>query len=194
MNYNHNLSLSTLILAGGKSSRMGQDKALLNWDGTPLLTRVYHAASDCCDQVYILTPWPDRYQSILPTNCQFILESNPNQGPLVGLAFGLTQISTNWVLLLACDLPLLKPDILQNWANQLTELPANILAFVPRKDELWEPLCAFYRQAALPELQQFIHQGGRSFQTWLKKVPVQAISVSQDCSEMLKNCNTPADL
>lgn len=191
---NKNFPASALILAGGKSSRMGQDKALIPWHGVPMLTRVCEVASECCQQVYVLTPWQERYQDIVTKNCQFLLETNPYRGPLIGLIDGLLQINSDWVLLLACDLPILDVNIINNWINQLTELPSDVLAFVPRQGELWEPLCGFYRRESLPELQKFIEQGGRSFQSWLSRVPVQVIPVSEQGRNMLFNCNTPTDL
>ncbi len=191
---NKNIPASALILAGGKSSRMGQDKALVPWNEIPMLTRVCQIASQCCHQVYLLTPWQERYQDIVTQNCRFLLESNPGQGPLVGLADGLSQINTDWVLLLACDLPSLDANIIQNWIARLIELPTDVLAFVPRQGEMWEPLCGFYRRESLPELQKFIQQGGRSFQSWLSQIPTQAIPVSEQEKNMLFNCNTPTDL
>lgn len=194
MNHDNSISVAAVILAGGKSSRMGEDKALILWDGTPLLQRVCKVAAECCHSVYLLTPWPDRYPAIFTGKSKFLLESNPGRGPLVGLAEGLAQISADWVLLLACDLPLLDPTIINSWVSQLSQLPDDVLAFVPKQGELWQPLCAFYRHQALPELQKFIQQGGRSFQSWLERVPVQAITVTEQCRDMLWNCNTPADL
>ncbi len=187
--------LSAVILAGGKSSRMGQDKALIPWDGIPLLGRVYQVASQCCQQVYILTPWPQRYQEILSgQNYQFLVESNPGQGPLVALAQALTEIPTEWFLLLACDLPLLQVEIIRDWTERLNNIPGSILATVPQQETFWQPTCGFYRREALPALQEFIQQGGRSFQTWLEQIPVEPILVDEQGSNMLFNCNTPMDL
>lgn len=56
----------------------------------------------------------------------------------------------------------------------------------------WEPLCGFYRRRCLPQLLEFINQGGRSFQQWLKQHSVQVLPVLEP--EMLFNCNTPEDL
>ena len=60
-----------IILAGGKSSRMGQDKALIPWQNIPMLKRVYKVANKCTEKVYIITSWPQKYQSILPTECEW---------------------------------------------------------------------------------------------------------------------------
>ncbi|HBR72576.1 MAG TPA: molybdenum cofactor guanylyltransferase, partial [Cyanobacteria bacterium UBA11159] len=67
-------SLSVTILAGGLSSRMGRDKALLNIDGVPLLQKICQVGLVCTDKVYVLTPWPEKYQEILPNGCQAIEE------------------------------------------------------------------------------------------------------------------------
>ncbi len=187
-------NIAALILAGGQSSRMGQDKALVTFEGQPLLQRMSQVAATCCQPIYILTPWPERYQAIVSENVQFLFESHPGQGPLVALVDGLTQIQAEWVLLLACDLPLLQPTLLQAWVSQLTDIQDFVLAVVPRQPSGWEPLCGFYRQTTLKPLQQFIQQGGRSFQTGLTQIPVQPLEVNQSVAQMLFNCNTPDDL
>ena len=151
-----------IILAGGKSSRMGQDKALIPWQNIPMLKRVYKVANKCTEKVYIITSWPQKYQSILPTECEWLTELK-TEGPLVALAQGLTQINSNWILLLGCDLPLLNSDIIQTWVSELNQLSPEILALVPKKSQGWEPLCAFYRQEIKIELEKNIYRGDRSF-------------------------------
>ena len=106
-----NRSLSAIVLAGGQSSRMGRDKALIEISGVPLLRRVCEAALGCTDQVYVVTAWGDRYLAIVPPSCHLIADLQ--QGPLVGFAQGLIPIQTDWVLLLACDLPRLRGEDLQ---------------------------------------------------------------------------------
>ncbi|MCS6815457.1 MAG: molybdenum cofactor guanylyltransferase [Cyanobacteria bacterium] len=185
--------LSALILAGGLSSRMGKDKALSLWQGIPLLQQVCTVAANCCPTIYVITPWPDRYKTLVSNVC-WIHEDQPGQGPLVALTQGLMHIPTDWVLLLACDLPCLQATVLQQWAMQLATLPAETLAFAPYHHDRWEPLCAFYRRRAQLSLQAFVQQGGRSFQRWLAQNPVQSIPVEAEMAAMLRNCNTPADL
>ncbi len=209
--------LEAIVLAGGQSSRMGRDKALLPIGGVPLLQRVCSVAQHCASTVYVVTPWPERYQ-MLPITCRFIQEvplltastsmtprelsltsSHPispsplPHGPLIGFAQGLAQVQTNWVLLLACDLPRLQTKVLQKWADELENVAEEAIALLPRHAKGWEPLCGFYRRRCLPDLINFIDQGGHSFQHWLTQHAVQILPLPED-NQMLFNCNTPADL
>ena len=191
--------IAALVLAGGKSSRMGRDKALIPWKGIPMLDRVCSTANICCDRVYIITPRVTQYQTILKQDYFFLEESSQGRGPIIAFAEGLSQINRvsyfDWILLLACDLPKLQVEILQSWIQYLDGLPANIVALVPQnKDRQWEPLCAFYRPKILSDLEQFIDRGGNSFQVWLSSVSVKPIFMSSEENLMLWNCNTSSDL
>jgi molybdenum cofactor guanylyltransferase len=185
--------LTAIILAGGKSSRMGEDKALIPIQGVPMLQRVYQAAASVADGVYVVTSWPERYQHLLPNSCNFIQEMPFSQeGPLVGFAQALGQIQADWVLLLACDLPRLRVEVLQEWVAGLDEVDYEALACLAQHSKGWEPLCGFYRRRCLPELIEYINQGGRSFQSWLKQQRVEVLALSEP--QMLFNCNTKQDL
>ncbi len=184
------ISLSAIVLAGGQSSRMGHDKALIEISGIPLLRRVCDAALGCTNQVVVVTAWSDRYRPILFSHCRLI--ADPQQGPLVGFAQGLRQIRTDWVLLLACDLPRLQGEELQSWLIELETVSPTAIALLPHSQKGWEPLCGFYRRTCLPDLQNFIDQGGRSFQSWLANQSVQELQLEN--RDILFNCNTPKDL
>ncbi|MBE9003509.1 molybdenum cofactor guanylyltransferase [Fortiea sp. LEGE XX443] len=198
---NDSALLSAIVLAGGKSSRMGQDKALLLVKGVPLLQRVCNIAAACSDTVYVVTPWPERYQYLPLPHCQFIQEvpllgaigNEPlNHGPLVGFAQGLAQVQTDWVMLLACDLPKLQVEVLQAWVAELdSNSIGDAIAALAHHTKGWEPLCGFYRRRCLPQLLDFINQGGRSFQQWLQQHPVKVLPLP--AADMLLNCNTPED-
>jgi len=185
-----NDKIAVLVLAGGKSSRMGRDKALLEIEGKSLLQRACEVAVSLTSEVYVLTSWPDRYRSTLTKECQFLVEYNPGSGPLVALTQGLTEIAAEWILLLACDLPLLEAQIIQNWANQLTTVPTSTLAIVPYQNSRWEPLCGFYHRQSLSSLQTFIESGGSSFQVWLSQIAAIPLPVGEREAVMLSNCNT----
>jgi molybdenum cofactor guanylyltransferase len=173
---------------------MGQDKALIEIGGIPMLTRVCQAALQCAESVYILTPWESRYRAIAPAACHWLHESrSPNgaaPGPLVAFAQSLDHLDTDWVLLLACDLPRINGAVLQQWRQQLTRTTAT--AVLPQGKKGWEPLCGFYRRDCRDRLQTAIAQGTQSFQQWLAQESVQ--SLQMDDPTVLWNCNTPEDL
>jgi molybdopterin-guanine dinucleotide biosynthesis protein A len=123
------VSLSAIVLAGGQSSRMGRDKALITLQGVPLLRQVCEVALNCASPVYVVTSWPERYQDILPDACRVIQEvplpgETEPHGPLVAFAQGLAHVETDWVLLLACDLPQLQVKVLQGWVTGLEKTVA----------------------------------------------------------------------
>lgn len=190
------LSLAAIVLAGGRSSRMGQDKALIPVQGVPLLRQVCLVALECTSSVFVVTPWIDRYRPIVPPDCHLIQESLPPNdalphGPLVGFAQALAQVQADWVLLLACDLPRLDAAILQAALPELPHLQTEI-ALLPRTEKGWEPLCGFYRSTCLTSLNAAISQGERSFQGWLAQESVRELPVTNP--NLFFNCNTPADL
>lgn len=193
-------SLATVVLAGGQGSRMGRDKALISVKGVPLLQQVCELATQLASPVYVVTPWIERYEEIVPSGCQLIREvpmpgerETRTQGPLAGFAQGVRQVKTEWVLALACDLPQLDQAEIQRWIEKLPEVPQEAIAFLPRHQQgWWEPLCGFYRRRSLPSMEAYIAGGGRSFQGWLAQHPVEELQVRD--RTILFNCNTPADL
>ncbi|GBF79070.1 molybdenum cofactor guanylyltransferase [Aphanothece sacrum] len=187
-------NLSAIILAGGQSSRMGRDKALIPIQGIPMLKRLAILAQEYTTDVYIITSWPERYQSIIPPDCHLIQEICPSrktQGPLTAFSQALTHIKTPWIWLLACDLPnLTSPEILP-WLTYLETVSEDAIALLPRHPKGWEPLCGFYRYCCLDSLQHFIDTGGRSFQSWLRQQTVAELPMRD--RQVLLNCNTPQE-
>ncbi len=130
------LDLAALVLAGGQSSRMGSDKALLLWEGIPLLQRVCTVAAACCEVVYVLTPWQERYQSMVSA-VGWLREPQPGLGALAALAQALPEIPASWVLVLACDLPQLHAAVIQGWSARLPHVSDHVLAVVPWHNDRW---------------------------------------------------------
>ncbi|BAU63829.1 molybdopterin-guanine dinucleotide biosynthesis protein A [Stanieria sp. NIES-3757] len=189
---------TAIVLAGGQSSRMGKDKALLTISNSSLLNQICTLAQQCASQVYIVTPWIDKYKDIVPTGCTLIQETLllPNHGsnsPLIGFAQGLQQVEQEWVLLLACDLPRLTSTEVKHWYNYLPEIPDNAIALLPRHPSgWWEPLAGFYRRSCLSLLEAYIAQGGKSFQGFLNQHFVAQLPINN--WQILFNCNTPEEL
>ncbi len=208
-------TLSAIVLAGGRSRRMGTDKALLEMpDGGPLIARTIQVAQQLTEDVVVVSGWGDRYQSALQpelANQVRFIQEKAAAGPLNGFAQGWAHTQTDWCLLLACDLPHLQSEPLQQWWAWLTEntSPRQAMAsLVPKLSDKkssgantkqWEPLCGFYHHSGLPHLNCHLrgshsdsnHRRQRSFQAWLTGIPLDAyIALPQS---MLFNCNTPAD-
>jgi molybdopterin-guanine dinucleotide biosynthesis protein A len=194
------MKIIAIVLSGGKSSRMGSDKALLEINGETLLSKTCRTALQIADSVYVVARSQAQYQEAIAPNapqCSLVLDQQFD-GALVGFWQGIQAIASpaDWILLLACDLPNLQADILQIWANQLTDLPESAIAYLPRyvdenSQKQWEPLCGFYRWQCQDSLRAFIEDGGRSFQKWLSDREVIEIAIAP--SLMLFNCNTPDD-
>ncbi|MBD2189800.1 molybdenum cofactor guanylyltransferase [Pseudanabaena mucicola] len=197
------MKIITIVLSGGKSSRMGKDKALLTIDGETLLSRTCRIGLAISDQVIVVAKSQEQYDLAIaknlenPQNIQLLIDQQ-FAGALIGFWQGLQAISNppDWILLMACDLPNLQADILQSWAKNLAELPKTAIAVLPRyQDESaqkqWEPLCGFYRWQCRNSLTQFMESGGRSFQKWLSNQEV--VEIGNVPLAMLNNCNTPSD-
>jgi molybdenum cofactor guanylyltransferase len=185
-------SISAVILAGGKSQRMGQDKALLPIAGTTLLCRTVEIATTCTDQVFIVSsPRPG-----WPIETQWIAEDPPQQGPLLAFQQSLAVIKSEWVLLLACDLPYVQGADLQRWIGELATVPQSSIAYlVPHQTSRgngWQCLCGFYRSSSRDNLDRFVAAGGKSFQAWLQQELVTPITNFDP--HTFTNWNYPADV
>ena len=187
--------ITAIILAGGESTRMGKDKALLTIGNSTLLSQICLVASECASQVYVVTPWIEKYHNVLPSDCQLIREKlvldTRSNTPSIGFAQGLQLVKTEWVLLLACDLPHLSSSQVKQWLPALATVLPTEIALLPRNPKGWEALCGFYRRSCLSSLETYIKDGGKSFQSWLAQHPVRELPLSD--RTCLFNCNTPKD-
>ena len=194
-------SVNVLILAGGQSRRMGQDKALIQWRGISLLERCIRVALAVGDRCDIVTPWPDRYRSTLPAELTDKFHWCPDPVPGSGPPRAIAQLLTlppsshfQWTLVLACDMPNLRGPTLLTWRSHLSTLPSTTLGYVPHPSNQWEPLCGFYRPIAGLSLQTYLDQGGRSLQSWLSTANITPIPTTPEDLPLFHNCNTPADV
>lgn len=105
------LPISGYILAGGRSSRMGTDKALLALAGKPLIAHAVAKLHCVCAAVHILSANP-----ALSTYAPLVPDLHPNCGPVGGIEAALAHSTRDWNLILAVDLPFLPAAILHRWA------------------------------------------------------------------------------
>ncbi len=159
---------SGVILAGGSSRRMGCDKASLMLNGETLLARTTRVLQEVVGSVSIVG-WPADHEaqpgvSYLPDRC-------PGQGPLVSLAFALSQLQCPYALVVACDLPFLRADVLR----YLLAVAPGWDAVVPRVAGRAQPLHAVYSRAVLDSAQQLSLGGERRLSALLDRLTVRWI-------------------
>ncbi|NJK34894.1 MAG: NTP transferase domain-containing protein [Oscillatoriales cyanobacterium SM2_2_1] len=187
---------AAVILAGGQSRRMGQDKALLPWRGTTLLGHSMAIAQELAPRVYVVS---GRDYGIAPHDpvVQWVAEPHP-QGPWSGFELGLAvaiAADAAWILVLACDLPRLEVAELGHWAAGLSALPQNVSALIPHVEGQWQCLCGFYHRQCWGLWQRYRVGGGRAFQPWLNQGAQEGwVRALTDVPPgLFTNCNTLAE-
>ncbi|MHB1021054.1 MAG: molybdenum cofactor guanylyltransferase [Acidobacteriaceae bacterium] len=184
-------SAGGFVLAGGRSSRMGCDKALLEFAGKPLVQRAVGKLQHLCAEVWILGDRPD-----LASYAPCIPDAHPGCGPLGGLESALMQTPYDWNLFLSVDVPLVPVA----WLAAMLQLAlhSTAVAVVTVEDGREHPLCALYHRDLLPFLQQGIAEGDYKVMRVLHHA-VSQLAEKRGCkaSDLLLRCGTdsfPAQL
>lgn len=184
---------SVLILAGGASTRMGQNKALALLLGIPLIERVAAAARQLTDDILLVTNEPAPYAKLgLPS----VADAQPGIGPLMGLYSGLAAARYDLAILVACDMPFLSLDLLR----YLISLAPDHDVVIPRTEDGLHPLHALYRRpTCLPAIAAAIGAGQRRMISFhgrvrVREVPEGELAALDPTGFALMNVNTPDDL
>lgn len=182
-----------MILAGGESRRMGQDKLPLLVGEKPLLDRVHLAlASRCCE---ILVAGGGGYT---PTGARRISDLRPGrQGPLAGIEAGLLAAGHRVVFVAAGDMPFLTGDLVEYLLGLLSD---DVPAVVPDSGGRLHPLCAAYGRQVRPAVSAALDRGIRSVRGLLEALPgIRYVREEElwrfdDPDLLLTNVNSPEDL
>jgi len=180
-----------IILAGGKSRRMGRDKAFLPFGRGLLIERVIEVIQQVTADVILITNSPEQYQRFgLPMFPDVI----PDAGSLGGIYTGLVSAKTPYGLCLACDMPFVTPDFLR----LLCDTAAQADVVIPRNTEDFQPLCAVYSQACQAPIRQKIAAGRLKITGFFDQVLVRVIDgellARYDPHDvMFFNANTPEE-
>ena len=142
-----------IILAGGKSSRFGSNKAFANVNGRQLIRRVVYVMGSVFEKLIIITNDPEEYSPLgLPMHEDLI----KGLGPLGGIYTGLEMMPLRSGFFVACDMPFLSEGLIR----YITGLNNNDFdAFVPKIDWKMEPLHALYSKSCLPAIRGLIESG-----------------------------------
>jgi len=147
---------TAVILAGGESRRMGQDKAQVEFRGKSLLNHAIANLSPLFDVIVLSVREPIVLD--LPHVVQ-VMDGGEERGPMMGIVAAMAEVRTDWVFVTGVDMPFVVPAVLQQMANQRPEHDA-VLAEI---DSYLQPIPAFYAKAVcLPAMQHRIDLGHRS--------------------------------
>ena len=176
------IPMGGFILAGGRSTRMGRDKALLDWHGTPLLSHMVALLEEATDEVKVVgrNHLPDRL---------------PGCGPLSGIETALTITSTENNLIVAVDLPFLTKNFLRFFRQRAELSKCPVLACKIRSHF---PLCIIVKRTLLAEVEQRLAKGDLSIHGLIEGSDPEIITESDLRKhgfepDIFRNLNTPED-
>jgi molybdopterin-guanine dinucleotide biosynthesis protein A len=186
------MNISTALLAGGESRRMGKDKPTMLFRGQPLwkiqlgVLRKLKPA-----EIFISSridpPWR-------PNNVVFVGDKAPSRGPLSGIAAALNETRSTHLLVLAIDMPFMPESYLQS----LCGLVSPERGVLPTIDNRAEPVAAIYPREAVLDFQRALARSHFSLQTLTKQLvesgKLRAISVADEARQFFRNLNQPRDM
>jgi molybdenum cofactor guanylyltransferase len=152
-------NFSGYVLAGGKSSRMGADKAFLKLDGETFIARAVGNLSKICPVKIVLNRSQTHFIEKLPADVPHIFDRFENRGAPGGIHAAFLDCETEYAVILAVDFPFVSSDILAKLA-EIAQENADVSAIVPRQtDGRPQPLCAVYRvKTCLPPLEKLLDE------------------------------------
>ncbi len=148
------LSMTSIILAGGKSSRLGRSKALQVIEGKSLIQRVVDRLSILSTEIIIVTARGEAIPCSSPVRIKTVADIYPEKGPLVGIYSGLIASSSSRAIVVGCDTPFLSVGLLK----YMIQISSTFDVVVPRIKDKLEPLCAVYSKSCLVLIQELLEQ------------------------------------
>ncbi|HEY9232373.1 MAG TPA: molybdenum cofactor guanylyltransferase [Blastocatellia bacterium] len=179
------------VTAGGKSSRMGHDKAWLELDGATMIERVIAALRPVTARVTIIANRPEYTRLTLPV----VADTHADVGPLEAIRTALVNSRQPRVVLVGCDLPFVTPPLF----THLLRVGGDAQAVVPLDDSgQIEPLCAIYSTAALTAVSGLIAAGERKVSRLFERIPTRFVAFDElrhldGARRFFENVNSPED-
>ena len=190
------METSCIILAGGKSSRLGNDKVSETIGKRSLLQRVISSVSPLSNDIIIVTAGEQTFPELVDGNrLRIINDIYPGKGPLGGIYTGLATSTSCYNLVVASDMPFLNQALLR----YMVQLSANFDLVVPRVGNLAEPLHAVYTRDCLAPIEHMIKRGELKIHRLFNLVKVRYVEAEEieryDPGHLsFFNVNTTADL
>lgn len=183
--------ITGIVLCGGRSTRMGHDKASLAFGDETLLERAVRIVGEVADEVIVVT----RAGQATPAGVRVVHDPIEDLGPLAGIAAGLAASHTALNIVIACDMPLITTQVLR----RLLELCGDADICVPVVGGRASPLCAVYRGDAAAAANQLLASGERRVMALLDRVRTKRVDAAafRDIDpdlESFVSCNTADQL
>ncbi len=181
-------SVTGLVLAGGRSTRFGSDKARHAWRGRPLIEHAVSALQDVADSVLIGAGSHARPYEV--AGARTIRDRFAHCGPLGGLHAGLSHSSSPWVLVVACDMPAVTAPLLR---GILSEIHGGLSCVVSRTPGgRLHPLCAAYHVNLLPLVELHLRTGQLAMHALIRAA--NGVRYRVVAPELVLNVNSTRDL
>jgi molybdopterin-guanine dinucleotide biosynthesis protein A len=185
-------SISGIILSGGKSVRMGEDKAFIQVDGVPIISRIYDLFKELFQEVIIVTNQREFFRNFDSKICQDLI---PDKGALGGLYTGLFFSSFQYSFCVACDMPFIKKSLIQYLIKNIQDDDV----VVPRTKDGFQPLHAIYSKSCLNPIKRIIDEGKYKIIDFYRMVRLRIVEEHDFLSldpfrESFINVNTPEEL
>jgi molybdenum cofactor guanylyltransferase len=186
------MNMSAVILAGGQSRRMGQDKAWVEFDGQPLITRALSTVrSSGITEIFVSGRAGTDYSSL---GCPVLLDREGGLGPLAGIERALGATTASLMLVLAVDLPRMTAAFLRKLADRCDPLTGAI----PKLGGRLEPLAAIYPRRCRDVARDCLLGGQRAARDFaevcLRERTVKTFEVPPDDVQCFDNWNSPSDI
>ena len=180
------------VQAGGQSRRMGRDKGLVELGGRPLISHVLERLRHLADDILVTTNAPQDYAFL---GVRLASDSMPGSGALPGLATALEAARGERVMVVACDMPFVRPALMA----YLLDLAQEADVVIPRRLGEFEPLLAVYRRICLAPIQASLAAGQARVISFFPSVRVRSVEAAElesvdPSGRSFFNVNTPDDL
>ncbi len=185
--------MTGIILAGGKNSRMGTNKAFLEIDGIRLMDKTINIYREIFSEIIIVTNDPLSYIEF--TDAAIVTDIYKGKGPLGGIYTGLFYANNYYAFVAACDMPFLNEDFI----IYLTEQADKFDIVVPQLSEGFQPLHAIYSQNCLSHIKKMLIADKLKITGFYKDVRLLSITEEKikpfnKDGRLFLNVNTPEDL
>ena len=180
-------TITGIILAGGKSSRMGEDKGFLILNGKTFMSYIIEALQPIVGEIIIVSNNSD-YDIF---KLKRVADVMKDSGPLAGLYAGLLHSETENNIVLSCDVPLINTSVLKKLIDELNP-EAEVIQFESQGKTM--PLIAMYKRNCMHPILKLLQSNERRLRFAIEQLEVKTIQLDSELGETVRNINTVREL